>query len=155
MFDVLGGLGCSVLIVGPEQSQTKGPLFGRNLDFPTLGYLQEYSLVTIFHPAGKKPFVAVTFPGCIGVLSGMNRAGLALAVLEVYESKDQSMPFDSRGTPYAMCFRKILEDMWDGGRSRGIPASHAAHPPVEPGGLRFTNRGPSLKSRPRRSPCAP
>lgn len=110
MFDVLRGLGCSTLIVDGSRSATKGPLFGRNLDFPTLGYLQEYSLVTVYRPSGKRTFVSVGFPGCIGVLSGMNDAGLTLAVLEVNESKDDSRKFDFQGTPYALCFRKILEE---------------------------------------------
>lgn len=110
MFDILHGLGCSTLIVDAERSTTNGPLFGRNLDFPTLGYLNEYSLVTIYHPNGKRSFVAVTFPGCLGVLSGMNNAGLTVAVLEVYASKDHSPKFDPRGIPYALCFRQLLEE---------------------------------------------
>ena len=37
MFDVKKIGGCSTLIVEPDRSATGGPLFGRNLDFPTLG----------------------------------------------------------------------------------------------------------------------
>src|SRR5688500_14980639 len=37
MFDVKKIGGCSTLIVEPARSATGGPLFGRNLDFPTLG----------------------------------------------------------------------------------------------------------------------
>jgi hypothetical protein len=40
MFDILGGLGCSTLIVDSERSTTQEPLFGRNLDFPTLVHCQ-------------------------------------------------------------------------------------------------------------------
>jgi isopenicillin-N N-acyltransferase like protein len=110
MFDLLRGLGCSTFAVEASRSATGKPMFGRNLDFPTLGYLHEFSLVTIYHPAGKRSFASVGFPGCIGVISGMNDAGLTVAVLEVYESKDGSPKFDHRGTPYALCFRRLLEE---------------------------------------------
>src|SRR5262249_7170629 len=102
--------GCSALLVSPDKSATGGPLFGRNLDYPTLGFLHEYSLVTVFRPTGKHAFASIGFPGLIGCLSGMNDAGLALAVLEVYKSNDDSPAFDPQGTPYAMCFRRILEE---------------------------------------------
>src|SRR5262245_9038755 len=94
MFDLKKVIGCSTLIVEPERSATKGTLLGRNLDFPTLGYLHEYSTVMVVRPTGKHAFVSVGFPGCVGVLSGMNDAGLALAVLEAYSANDNSPKFD-------------------------------------------------------------
>jgi hypothetical protein len=102
--------GCSVLLIEPNRSATGGPLFGRNLDFNTAGYLEQYSLITVCRPADKHPFVSVGFPGLLGCLSGMNDAGLAVAVLEVYTSKDESSSFDPSGLPYALCFRKLLEE---------------------------------------------
>jgi isopenicillin-N N-acyltransferase-like protein len=110
MFDIKKLFGCSTLIVAPERSATKGPLFGRNLDFPTCGFLQDYSAVEIFKPKGKHAFAAIGFPGMVGVLSGINDAGLALAVLEVYSTADESARFDPTGTPYAMNFRRLLEE---------------------------------------------
>lgn len=110
MFDLKKVIGCSTLVVEPARSATGEMVFGRNLDFPTLGYLQDYSLVTVCKPEGKKAFVSIGFPGCIGVLSGMNEHGLTLAVLEVYASNDDSAKFDGKGTPYALCFRRLLEE---------------------------------------------
>jgi isopenicillin-N N-acyltransferase-like protein len=110
MFDIKKIGGCSTLIVEPGRSATGGPLFGRNLDFPTLGFLQEYSLVTVYRPQGKYALASVGFPGLLGVLSGMNDAGLAVAVLEVYSSADGAPRLDTRGTPYALCFRCVLEE---------------------------------------------
>jgi predicted choloylglycine hydrolase len=101
--------GCSTLIVEPQRSATNGPLFGRNLDYPSLGYVQQYSLVTVCRPRGKHAFAAVGFPGLVGCLSGMNDAGLALAILEVYASSD-GPAFDPQGTPYALCYRRLLEE---------------------------------------------
>ena len=105
-----GGFGCSSLIVAPERSETGGPLFGRNLDFFTAGELQQYSLVTVFRPVGKHAFVSVGFPGMIGCLTGMNDAGLTVAVHEVFFSRDGSTIFNPSGTPYTFAFRRILEE---------------------------------------------
>ncbi|MEQ8768538.1 MAG: C45 family peptidase [Planctomycetota bacterium] len=110
MFDIKKMVACSTLYVSGERSETGGPMLGRNLDFPTLGYLQKYSMVSIVEQPGKHTFASVGFPGLIGVLSGMNDAGLALAVLEVYSSKDGSPKFEKSGTPYALCFRRLLEE---------------------------------------------
>ena len=105
-----GGFGCSSLIVDAGHSATGGPLFGRNLDFYTLGILDKYSLVTVHRPKGKHAFVSIGFPGMFGCLSGMNDAGLALAVHEVFLSRDGAAMFNPKGVPYTFCFRRILEE---------------------------------------------
>jgi isopenicillin-N N-acyltransferase like protein len=101
--------GCSSLVISPERSATGHAFMGRNLDFPTMGYLQDYTLVTVYKPTGKHAFVSIGFPGMIGIISGMNDAGLALAVLEVYNSKDGSARYQN-GQPYAMTYRRMLEE---------------------------------------------
>lgn len=110
MFDIRKLMGCSTLIVEPSRSASNQMIFGRNLDFPTMGYLHKYSLVTVVRPTGKHAFASIGFPGVIGALSGMNDAGLALAVLESYAANDNSLKFDAEGTPYALCFRRLLEE---------------------------------------------
>jgi isopenicillin-N N-acyltransferase like protein len=109
MFDTKKFIACSTLLVEAQRSATKGPLLARNLDFDTLGYLQDYSLVTVYHPKGKHAFASVGFPGLVGVLSGMNDAGLTLAVLEVFFPGHEG-GFDPKGVPYAMCYRRVLEE---------------------------------------------
>ncbi len=110
MFDIKKFFGCSSLIVEGNRSATNAPLFGRNLDFPTAGYLHEFSLVKVYRPAGKRAFVSIGFPGLIGCLSGMNDAGLCVAVHEIYAAGDGSKTFDETGTPYALCYRRIMEE---------------------------------------------
>src|SRR5262249_3989686 len=80
-----------------------------NLDYLSLGYVHEYTLVTVYRPKGKLAFASVGFPGLVGVLSGMNEAGLALAVLEVTDVKSGETSFDAKGIPYALCLRRVLE----------------------------------------------
>lgn len=105
-----GGFGCSSLIVEPERSATGGPLFGRNLDFYNLGILQEFTIVVVCRPQNKHAFVSVGFPGMLGCFSGMNEAGLALAVHEVFISRDRAGIFNPDGVPYTFGFRRILEE---------------------------------------------
>lgn len=103
-------LGCSTLVVEPARSATGGLLFGRNFDFPSLGVLDKYSLVQVYHPQGKHAFASVAYPGIVGVLSGMNDAGLALATLDVEAAANGSSQFEPTGVPLMLVFRQILEE---------------------------------------------
>jgi hypothetical protein len=103
-------LGCSTLYVAPGRSGTGGPLLGRNFDFPTFGVLNRYSLVIVYRPTGKHAFASVLLPGLIGCVSGMNDAGLCVAVLDVPSAADGSPPFDLSGTPLTLSFRRIMEE---------------------------------------------
>jgi hypothetical protein len=109
-FDIKKFLACSAVLVEGRLSTTGGPLLGRNLDYPSLGYVHQYSLVTVYRPAGKRAFATVGFPGLLGALSGMNDAGLSLAVLEVLDVKAPEPNFNARGTPYGLCLRTVLEE---------------------------------------------
>jgi hypothetical protein len=111
VFDLKKSVACSALLVEGERSATGKPLLGRNLDYPSLGYAHEYSLVTVCKPDGAAhAFASVGFPGLIGCLSGMNDAGLAVAVLEVFQVKAGCKRIDTSGVPYALCYRRILEN---------------------------------------------
>lgn len=110
MFDIKKSLACSAVLVSSNRSGTGQPLFGRNLDYPSLGYAHKYSLVTIYRIPGKHAFASVGFPGLVGCLSGMNDAGLCLGVLEIFSAKSGLKKYDPAGTPYALCYRRVLEE---------------------------------------------
>lgn len=110
LFDIKKIILCSALMLDSERSATGGPLLGRNLDYPSLGYAEQYSLVTVYRPKDRKAFVSVGFPGLVGCLSGMNEDGLCVAVLEVMAARAGEVRFDPKGTPYALCFRTLLEE---------------------------------------------
>jgi hypothetical protein len=111
LFDVKKLFACSALLVGPERSTTGSTLVGRNLDYPSLGYAHEYSLVTVYRPSGARhAFATVGFPGLVGCLSGMNDAGLTVAILESFQARVGIKRFDRCGTPYALCYRRLLEE---------------------------------------------
>jgi hypothetical protein len=109
---LLGALfGCSALVVEAERSRTGRPIFGRNMDYLGLGYLQEYTLVTVYRPQGKHAFAAIGYPGIVGVISGINDAGLAITALETTGApKEEGPVFNPEGTPYALCYRRLLEE---------------------------------------------
>ncbi|MBN2291210.1 MAG: hypothetical protein JXM70_02220 [Pirellulales bacterium] len=102
--------GCSSLAVEANRSKTNSPILGRNFDFPNLGYLQNYTLVTIYRPEGKHAFASIGFPGLLAVLSGINDAGLSLVTHAMFSSADGSPPFTSEGTPVGLLLRRILEE---------------------------------------------
>lgn len=105
-----GGFSCSSIIAEAPRSATGGPLFGHNLDFYTFGMLDKYGLVTVHRPTGKRAFASIGFPGFFGCVQGMNDAGLAVAVHEIFLSNDRAPMFNPKGLPYSMCFRRILEE---------------------------------------------
>ena len=105
-----GWMGCSSLMVSPEKSATHATLFGRNLNFYPVASLDKCGLVTVYRPTGKRAFASIGFPGVIGCLSGINDAGLALAVHEVFFSGDGATMLNTKAMPYAACFRRILEE---------------------------------------------
>lgn len=102
--------GCSSIIVGKSRSKTGQVIFGRNFDFPPMGVLQKYGIVSVCRPKGKRAFVSVGYPGLFGVISGINDAGLCVATLDVYSSKDGSSRFEPTGQPMMLTFRRVLEE---------------------------------------------
>jgi hypothetical protein len=111
LFDLKKVVACSALLIEGGRSATGGPLLGRNLNYPSLGYAHEHGLVTVHRRRpGRRAFASVGFPGLLGCLSGMNDAGLALAVLEVFQAPLFTRRLDWNGTPYALCFRRLLEE---------------------------------------------
>ncbi|HTU25105.1 MAG TPA: C45 family peptidase [Pirellulales bacterium] len=109
-YDIAKIGGCSALLIDGAHSATGEVVFGRNMDFPNLGFLDRVGVVVVYHGQGKHAFASVTFPGYLGCLSGMNDAGLAVAQLEVNEAGDGSPRFDPTGTPLSFSFRRVLEE---------------------------------------------
>lgn len=107
----MAGFGaCSTFVVQPARSATGGLLFGRNLDLPPLDPLPEYTLVVVQHPAGKRSFASIGFPGMIGVASAMNDAGLCVTINEITSSADRAPKFDPAGVPMAILCRRLMEE---------------------------------------------
>ncbi len=109
--DLSSGLGCSTVVVEKERSTTGAPLFGRNFDWlPTKG-INEHTLVVVYKGEGKRSFAAITITPIMGVVSGMNDAGLSVTINEISirKSKDKAS-FNWKGTPLLLAFRRVLEE---------------------------------------------
>src|SRR5262245_63844651 len=76
MFDLKSVFACSAVLTEKDRSATGGPLLARNLDYPSLGYINEYSLVTVYRPKGKHAFAEGGIAGLVGVVCGMSGDGL-------------------------------------------------------------------------------
>ncbi|MFN8523435.1 MAG: C45 family peptidase [Chloroflexota bacterium] len=87
---VLGRLGCSSFVVPAERSHTAGPIHGRNLDYFLSDQfldpnaivprtLRDHLVMLVVRPERGQPFVSVTWPGFVGVVTGMSAAHLSLA----------------------------------------------------------------------------
>ena len=102
--------GCSTLIVEPERSSTKAALYGRLLDWPPFEGVPEHTVVVVIRATGKHACAVVTIPPILGCISGMNDAGLCIAMNEITETKDQSSRLNIAGTPTLLLLRKVLEE---------------------------------------------
>jgi hypothetical protein len=92
---------CSTIVTRDPRSGR--PLFGRNLDFPSFGVAHRLSVVFVHEPSDGAPYVTVGWPGLLGALSGMNRAGVAVAVNLVYGASAADT-----GVPLTFALRRVL-----------------------------------------------
>ena len=96
---------CSTVTLPADASPDGVARFGRNLDFPSFDVADKATVVFVQRPGdGRNAFATVGWPGMIGVLSGMNEHGLALANMEV----KRSMRLPS-AMPYILLYRTVLE----------------------------------------------
>jgi hypothetical protein len=73
---------CSALAVGEGRTSRGFYLAGRNLDYPVfVDVLVDLQTLFRITPDEGVPLVSLAWPGYVGVLTGMNRAGVALAHL--------------------------------------------------------------------------
>jgi predicted choloylglycine hydrolase len=96
---------CSTFTLPAAASPDGVARFGRNLDFPSFNVADKSTVVLIVHPKDRYAFASIAWPGMIGVLSGMNEHGLALANMEV--DRGQRLPV---AMPYTLLYRSVLEN---------------------------------------------
>ncbi len=105
---------CSALAVGEAHTRDGSYLMGRNLDYPLfVDILARLQILFLLDPDEGQTLASLAWPGYVGVCTGINKAGVALAQLSA-PSRDRSL----RGMPAALRFRLALE--------RGASAEAAA-----------------------------
>jgi hypothetical protein len=96
---------CSALAVGEGYTRRGLYLMGRNLDYPLFtDFLTELQTLFLVEPDQGLPFASLAWPGYVGVCTGANKAGVALAQLSAM-SRERRL----RGVPAAFRFRLALE----------------------------------------------
>jgi len=97
---------CSALAVGESRTDQGNYVMGRNLDYPVFtGPLTELQTLFLIEPHQGQRLASLAWPGYVGVCTGINAAGVALAQLSAM-SRDRTL----KGTPAALRFRQALED---------------------------------------------
>ncbi|MEL6544459.1 MAG: C45 family peptidase [Myxococcota bacterium] len=102
--EVWAGLACSCLAATDNKSADGKPILARNLDWFGGSVLTELGMLVVEH-GPKRSFASVSYPGLIGVVSGMNESGLSGANLVVLG--EDATPVE--GVPVMFALRTILE----------------------------------------------
>lgn len=73
-------VGCTSFAIGKARTANGHVLLGRNFDFEGPQILDERKAVFLMREDGHIPYASVSWPGFVGVMSGMNIDGLAIVI---------------------------------------------------------------------------
>lgn len=111
-------LGCTAFGLGPEATVDGHTLFARAFDFEAADVFDTDKVVFLVHEDGKIPFASVAWPGFVGVVTGMNAEGVALAV-HGGRAREPSVT----GVPVAFSLREALASARDTNEAVAILSS--------------------------------
>lgn len=97
-------VGCTSFGTWNAQSQDSSMIIGRNFDFYVSDKFAEDKIVAFINPSQGYKFMAVTWGGFIGVVSGMNIKGLTVTI----NAAKSEIPSGS-ATPVSLVTREILQ----------------------------------------------
>lgn len=97
-------VGCSSLAAWGGQTEDGSLLLGRVFDFYVGDEFAKQKLIQFVRPEKGIPFMSVSWPGMIGVASGMNREGLTVTI----NAGKSKIPWAAK-TPISLVTREILQ----------------------------------------------
>ena len=96
---------CSCYAAYGASTRNGEMIFGRNLDFLSMGFAHRAELIVFCKPENGAPFISVSWPGWCGTLTAVNLNGLCLGLLNVAR-----FTRDATGLPYVILFRRMAQE---------------------------------------------
>ncbi|GGH38434.1 acyl-CoA:6-aminopenicillanic acid acyl-transferase [Mangrovimonas yunxiaonensis] len=103
-FQDLALVGCSSFAAWGDKSEDGHLIIGRNFDFYAGDAFSKEKIIAFVSPTNGHKFMSVTWPGMIGVVSGMNDAGLTVTI----NAGKSKIPLVAK-TPISIVTREILQ----------------------------------------------